>query len=298
MVYDVIIKETDAVVNAFGTNGGFLARMAFFLLTRANFFVIIYKDAAGKEGDFMNIAIVDDAQMETKAFIHFVKEYGALNRIETDVTSFCCAEDFLEDYAPLKYTFIVLDIFMNGMTGLEAAAKIKERDRNALIVFLSSSEEHYPEALRLHAFDFLNKPTTKDRIFRLLDDITSKITEPCSNLKFTCGKETIRLPYSRIASVTSSGHYSEITDEDKTVYKTRMPYTEVCMLLSEDRRFLEINRGTSVNLDMIVNIDDEGICCLKNGMNFPVNVKNSRSIRQIWQNYMFDVLRNETVRRK
>ena len=246
----------------------------------------------------MNIAIVDDIEMEIKAFIHFAKEYGSLNRIEIEVTSFCCAEDFLADYAPLKYTFIVLDIFMNGMTGLEAAAKIRERERNALIVFLSSSEEHYPEALRLHAFDFLNKPTTKERIFRLLDDITSRVTEPSSNLKFACGKETIRLPYSRIASVTSSGHYSEITDEDKTVYKTRKTYTEICTVLFEDKRFLEINRGTSVNLDMIVNIDNEGICLMKNGISFPINVKNSKSIRQIWQNYMFDVLRNETVRRK
>ena len=272
--------------------------MAFFLLTRTKFFVIIYKEAADKEGDFMNIAIVDDVQMETKAFIHSAKEYGALNRIEIDVTCFGSAEEFLADYSPLKYTLIIMDIYMDGISGLEAAEKVKERDRDALIVFLSSSEEHYPDALKLHAYDFLNKPTTKDRIFRMFDDITSKITEPCSNLKFTCGKETIRLPYTSIASVTSSGHYSEITDEDKNVYKTRISYTEVCKELSEDKRFLEINRGTAVNLDMIVNIDNGGICCLKNGISLPVNVKNCKTIRQMWQNYMFDVLRKETVRRK
>ncbi|MBP5604080.1 MAG: response regulator, partial [Ruminiclostridium sp.] len=125
----------------------------------------------------MNIAIVDDVQKETAEFTEAVREYGALNRTGIEVTAFVSAEDFFADYFPLRYTLIVLDIFMDGMTGLEATERIKEMDRNALIVFLSSSEEHYPEAFRLHAFDFLNKPASKERIFRLLDDITARTTK-------------------------------------------------------------------------------------------------------------------------
>lgn len=246
----------------------------------------------------MNIAIVDDVPAETTEFINAVKEYSGLNRFEAEVTCFGSAEEFLAHFAPLKYTLIVMDIYMTGQTGLEAVGKIKELDKNALIVFMSSSDEHYPDALRLHAFDFLHKPPSKERIFELLDDITEKTTAVCSNLEFVCDKETIRLPYNRIAAIIASGHYSEITDDDKTVYKTRMPYSTVCEILSADSRFLEINRGTTVNLDMITKIDDKNVCHLKNGTDLPVNVKKCRNIINTWQNYMFAVLRNETIRRK
>ena len=246
----------------------------------------------------MNIAIVDDVPAETAEFINAVKEYGGLNRIGTNISSFGSAEEFLADFAPLKYTFIIMDIYMTGQTGLEAVGRIKKLDKNALIVFMSSSDEHYPDALRLHAFDFLQKPPSKERIFELLDDITEKTTEVAVNLEFVCGKETIRLPYDRIAAVTASGHYSEVTDDDNSVYKTRMPYSAVCDILSSDSRFLEINRGTTVNLDMIKTIEDKNVCNLKNGTALPVNVQKCRDIINTWQNYMFAVLRNETIRRK
>ncbi len=272
--------------------------MAFILLTETPLFAIIYIEMLFVRGVYVNIAIVDDIQKETAEFTDAVREYGALNRTEIEVTSFVSAEEFISDYFPLKYTLIVLDIYMDGMNGLEAAGRIKELDRNALIVFLSSSEEHYPDALRLHAFDFLNKPASKERIFGLLDDITAKTTEVIASLEFVCEKKTIRLPYDHIASVSASGHYSEISGGSNDVYKTRMPYTAVYGTLSGDKRFLEINRGTAVNLDMIVRIDEDGVCHLKNGTSLPVNVKNSKTIKQTWQNYMFDRLRDETRRRK
>ena len=246
----------------------------------------------------MNIAIVDDVPAETADLINAINEYSALNRLETEVSCFGSAEEFLADFSPLKYTFIVMDIYMNGQTGLEAVRKIRERDKNALIIFMSSSDEHYADALRLHAFDFLKKPPAKERIFELMDDVTEKTTDVCPSLEFVCSKETIRLPYDHIASISANGHYSEITAEDKSIYKTRMPYSAVYEILSADNRFLEINRGTTVNLDMITKIDDKGICHLTNGTDLPVNVKKCKTIINTWQNYMFAVLRNETRRRK
>lgn len=46
---------------------------------------------------------------------------------------------------------------MDGMTGLDAVRKIRETDRDALIVFVSSSGDHFPDALMLHAYDYLRK---------------------------------------------------------------------------------------------------------------------------------------------
>jgi DNA-binding LytR/AlgR family response regulator len=245
----------------------------------------------------MNIAVVDDIPEETLRFREVVKEYSELNRTEAEISCFGSAEEFLADYAPLKYTLIIMDIYMGGMTGLEAVQKIREQDKDALIVFLSSSSDHYPEAFRLHVYDFLQKPTEKKRIFELLDDIMTQETETGENLEFICEKETVRLPYSRVAALCASGHYSDITDDKAEVWNSHNSYSSLYGLLSADRRFLEINRGITVNMDMITEFSD-GICCLRNGTKFSMNVKRRKSLEQTWQNYILTVMRNETVRRK
>ena len=245
----------------------------------------------------MNIAIIDDMESETAGFRDAVKEYSAINRLDIDIRCFGSAEEFLADYAPLKYTVIILDIYMKEMTGLEAAKLIKEQDKDALIVFLSSSSDHFPDALRLHAYDFINKPTDKERVFGLLDDIFRQKTEICSNLIFTSSKETLRMPYSVIAAVCANGHYCDVTDGDGALYNAHISYSSAAASLAEDSRFLEINRGVIVNMDMITEFDKEG-CRLSNGMNFSLNVRRRRELVQTWQNYTFAVLRNETIRRK
>ena len=245
----------------------------------------------------MNIAIIDDIETETQIFKDAVKEYSALNRLGITINSFTSAEDFLADYKPLKYTFIVMDIYMDGMTGLEAAGKVKEQDKDAIRVFLSSSNDDFPAAFRLHAFDFLQKPTKKERIFELLNDILCHTTEVCENLEFICEKETIRLPYNRIAAVCANGHYSDITDDTAKIWNSHSSYSAILALLSEDKRFLEINRGIIVNMDTITSFE-AGICILRNGIRLPMNVKRRRAIEQTWQNYILTVLRNETIRRK
>ena len=46
---------------------------------------------------------------------------------------------------------------MEGMTGMEATESIRAMDSDTLIVFLTASEEHMPDAFRFHAYDYISK---------------------------------------------------------------------------------------------------------------------------------------------
>ncbi len=46
--------------------------------------------------------------------------------------SFISAEPLLDDYRPLQFTLIFMDIYMNGITGVEAVKKIREIDNETL----------------------------------------------------------------------------------------------------------------------------------------------------------------------
>ena len=86
----------------------------------------------------MNIAIVDDEQQEIDSFQSVIKEYSLMANTEIMVNAFHSAEDFIKRYRPLAYTAVFMDIFMSGMTGVDATRKILEADRHAINIFLTS----------------------------------------------------------------------------------------------------------------------------------------------------------------
>ena len=66
--------------------------------------------------------------------------------------------------------------------------------------------------------------------------------------------------------------------------------------LSEDPRFLLILRGVLVNMDAIIAFDKTS-CLMEGNLRFPINLRNSRQLMQIWQNYTFRKIRLEAEQR-
>lgn len=246
----------------------------------------------------MNIAIVDDRTVDLDNLQKTLEQYAAIRQRELTLTAFSSAEELLAHFRPGMYETIFLDIYMGGMSGVEAAEKIRAVDPDVFLVFLTSSGEHMPEAFQLHAFDYLQKPAQPDRVFRVLNDIWMRMPAPEASLAFTQDRIDIKLPYKNIVAVETAGHYLQITDRDGTAYRPRMTFAAVSELLTRDKRFLPIIRGVLVNLDYVTGFGD-GICRVqgKTEMRFPVNVREAKKIQQIWRDYVFDKIRGNDLHR-
>ncbi len=247
----------------------------------------------------MNIAIVDDEQAEIDSFLSVIKEYSLIAEAEITVSTFHSAEEFIEEYRPLAYTAIFMDIFMSGMTGVEAAKRILEDDRHAIIIFLTSSDGFMGDALSIHAYDYIEKPAEKTRIFKVMDDVLMKKTEydATPRLTFTSDRQDCSVPYTDIVSIaTVERNYIEITQATDKSYKVRLPFSGIQDELSADKRFFTITRGVMVNMDYVRSIESN-VCVLENGARFPIASNNVEAFKNTWQNYQLDSLRNERKRR-
>lgn len=248
----------------------------------------------------MNIAIVDDQQTEIDALTEIIKEYARQAKIDIDVHTFHNAEDIIACYRPYTYTAIFMDIYMDGTDGIQAAEELLKTDKSIHLIFLTSSSEHMPEAFSLHAYDYIPKPASKERIFKTLNDIMLTHAEYNNSpkLTFTCDKKEISIAYPDIVLVRTAKHnYIKIVDRTGSSYLTRLTFLSVAELLSEDGRFLVVIRGVLVNMDYI-RIIEEDICELDNGIQLSINVRNARTIKTIWQNYKLQSIRNEMQRKK
>ena len=85
-------------------------------------------------------------------------------------------------------------------------------------------------------------------------------------------------------------------DSAGSSYRTRMTFSAVCSTLNGDNRFLLTQSGVLVNMEHISLIRDR-LCIMNNGDQLPVNAKKEKEVRRIWQNFMFDHIRKQSMKR-
>ncbi len=248
----------------------------------------------------MNIAIIDDVPDEIKEVTALLKQYAALNQIEIEIDRFSGAEAFLKKYRPLLFTVIFLDIYMEGMTGIEAAQRIRETDSSVALIFLTTSEEHRADAFRCHAYDYLTKPVQKDSLFRTMDYLLRIQTETeGQKLLFSSNRREYILPYSEIKSIrteSNGSNYLEIMDVSGNTYRARMTFSSVSRQLMEDSRFILLQPCVLVNLEHIAMLK-ENCAVLVGGEQLAFSARRAKEIRHVWQNFMFANIRDKSGRR-
>lgn len=238
----------------------------------------------------MNIALIDDSIEETDKLADMLSCYEKERHLSFSIDCFQTAEDFLAQFKPSVYPVIFMDIFLEGMNGTDAAGLIRKSDPNCVIIFLTGSRDFMPQAFSCHAFDYIQKPPSKERIFQVMSD--ALLILPCAFrcLEFTCSRKPVRLLFSDIVCVVSAGHNTDITDRYGTVFSPHRSFSQLTQALEKDSRFLQINRGILVNMDHILSFDNR-TCHLTGKIALPVRVRERMHLLQKWQEYLFSQLR-------
>lgn len=245
----------------------------------------------------MKIAVVDDSKEALSQLELLINEYSSANGLDLTAECFSDPLPLVQTYSPYQYAAVFLDIYMDGITGLDAAAEIRKSDRSIAIIFLTSSAEHRPDAFRFHAFDYLTKPVDRSRLFGTLDDLFHRQSDTDLNrFTFTENRVQYSLPVTDIVSVQSSAHYVEITDINGKTYKPRMNFSEAADELSSNNCFLQLMRGSLVNMDHVTGFSGNS-CSLSSGSSIPVSTRRSRELESIWKNYKFTKIREDALRR-
>ncbi|MBE7003328.1 MAG: DNA-binding response regulator [Ruminococcaceae bacterium] len=243
----------------------------------------------------MRFAIVDDDRRDREHLAELLREYAAVNRMELETDEFPGGRELLDAYRPLAYAAVFLDIYMDGMSGVDTARALRELDRRAPIIFLTTSMEHMSAAFSLHTYDYIEKGTPKERLFRSLDELLNVHTRLLNTprLTFVSNRTEIGVSYLDLVSVCTVGrNYLEIADAEGERWKTRLSFSSVEKELSRDDRFLTLMRGVIVNLDYVEDMGEKQ-CVLRGGGTLPLNIHGAKELRSCWRNYAVRAARAE-----
>ena len=115
-----------------------------------------------------NIALCDDEQDFADEMKQYIQRYQEESGEELRVMVFRNGLELIENYDP-STDLIFLDIQMDQMDGLETAKRIREKDEEAGIIFLTSLKQYALEGYQYQAVNYLIKPMKYIRLKTELD---------------------------------------------------------------------------------------------------------------------------------
>lgn len=107
----------------------------------------------------LKIAICDDEVSMTGILDTLLEKIAKRNFIKIETEVFSAGEQLEKEVKRKAYfDLIFLDIEMKGEDGITAARKIREIDRNVLIIYVTSHENYMQESFLVRPFRFVVKP--------------------------------------------------------------------------------------------------------------------------------------------
>ncbi len=112
----------------------------------------------------MKVWVLDDNKSFCNLISQFIKGRGY------EVASFYDPQDFLEKLAKDSPDFVLLDLKLPKINGIEVLRKIKEKDENIKVIVITAfgSIENAIEAIKNGAYYFLTKPFESEEIIILM----------------------------------------------------------------------------------------------------------------------------------
>lgn len=152
----------------------------------------------------IHIAICEDNATDLAHLRSLLRQ----TKILCDFTEYSSAEPLLLDIenGQKHFDLFLMDIYLSGLNGMEAARRIRRLDEKAVLIFLSSSEDFYREAFDLYAFHYLIKPVCLADLAEVLTKAADHICAPEETLPIISHGQKLILRHADIAYIDSSNH--------------------------------------------------------------------------------------------
>lgn len=206
----------------------------------------------------MRVAICDDDILELENIKKVLLEFINSKQSEYEITldTFSSGHnlfDFINHVS--SFDLLVLDILMPEMTGIEVASKIREKNSDCKIIFLTSSPEFAVNSYKVNAFYYLLKPFQKQELLSLLDKALISIQEEQSKSVVIKGKTGLmRIPLHTIEYIESVKHALNFHLRGGEAASCYAKMEEFREYLLADRRFVRCHQSFIVNMSMIAQI--------------------------------------------
>lgn len=235
----------------------------------------------------MRIAIVDDIAEERKMLRERLESQLNHRCLHASILEYESGEAFLAAAKEQTFTVLFLDIYMEGISGIETATKLRAFDSECLLIFTTTSVDHALDGFRVRAMHYLVKPYCEEDISALADEIIRRIPAPDKYIDIKVSGSNVRLRFKDILYAEHFPHQMQIKTVNGKTLSTRQTFGEFTAPLKEDERFFVCRRGIIVNLEHTSDFDGTDFI-MDDGSTVGVSRDLQKTARQTFMDYLFE----------
>lgn len=233
------------------------------------------------------IAVCDDNKDDLRG----LRDALCQTKQSCSITEYKDAETLLEEVETgcRQFDLFFLDIYLPGLNGIEAAHRIRVVNEDAVLIFLTTSEEFYREAFDVYAFHYLLKPVKCGELKEVMEKAVARIDKTEIKLSITYHGQSMLLKQANIAYISSAGHYLHFHMKDGQEYTSYGKLDDAEEQLESDL-FVRSHKSFMVNLLHIDKLAKEGFY-IGNTL-VPISRSYAASAKERCYRWLFGTLQN------
>lgn len=182
-----------------------------------------------------------------------------------------------------RFSLYLMDISLPGISGIETAAAIRERDPYALIIYITDYKEYVYEVFETLPYRFITKPIDKDIFHKAISDAVNYITDRGELFHFHVDRVQYQIPFQEIIYFESDLR-RVILHTGKEAFSFYGRLRDLSEHLNP-MLFVRTHASYLVNMEFIRSIRDAEVL-LSTGEHIPVSRKYRPSVRDKHLEYM------------
>ena len=197
----------------------------------------------------LRIAVLEDDKTYAAQLKEYLVRYGTEKNQKISVALFPDGEDIVTDYSA-EFDIILMDVEMMFMDGMTTAERIREKDNEVVIIFITNMPQYAIQGYKVDALDYVLKPISYFAFSQRIDRALTRVKKKEATYITVAqkgGKK--KLNVDKIC-------YVEVRDHDLIYHSTKGDIvTKSSMKEAEDTlggtKFFRCNRCYLVNLEYV-----------------------------------------------
>ena len=124
----------------------------------------------------INIAVVEDSIDDLNNCLSLLDKYSKEKNVQFDIQTFESGDAFLIRFKS-QFDFIILDINLSAMNGIDVARSVRTKDEEVIIMFATNLAKYATNGYEVDAIDFALKPLTYASFYLRLERVMKKLNK-------------------------------------------------------------------------------------------------------------------------
>jgi len=208
-------------------------------------------------GNMIKIAVVEDDLSTQKSFCGYLQKFFAEKKEEYQAEFYPDAIKLL-DKSTADFNLVFMDIDLPYMNGMEAAEKIRSKDKSVMIIFVTSLAQFAIQGYKVQAFDYIVKPFNYYNLSMSLNRALPSLESKGKSIAIRNSERKTEIVYlSDLMYIEVVNHYLYFHIKDRTIrsYDTLEKFKSEL----ENNSFILCSRSFLVNLHYVKEIDHNDV---------------------------------------